>query len=44
MDDDAANAQDARVQALWETLDTKRKGHIDLDGLKQGLRRLEHRA
>ncbi|KAF2496392.1 calcium dependent mitochondrial carrier protein-like protein [Lophium mytilinum] len=37
-----ADAQDARVEALWATLDTKKQGHIDLAGLKRGLRKLDH--
>jgi solute carrier family 25 (mitochondrial phosphate transporter), member 23/24/25/41 len=43
MDVETANAQDARVEALWATLDTRKQGHLDLAGLKKGLRKLDHR-
>ncbi|KAL8732494.1 MAG: hypothetical protein Q9166_002708 [cf. Caloplaca sp. 2 TL-2023] len=35
-------AQDARVRKLWQTLDTQRKGHLDVKGLKKGLRNIDH--
>ncbi|KAK8240189.1 calcium dependent mitochondrial carrier protein-like protein [Phyllosticta capitalensis] len=38
----AQQAQDARVQALWEQLDTKRQGQLDLNALKRGLRKIDH--
>lgn len=44
MDTETANAQDARVDALWATLDTRNQGQLDLLGLKKGLRKLDHRA
>jgi solute carrier family 25 phosphate transporter 23/24/25/41 len=44
MDTESANAQDARVDALWATLDTKKQGKLDLAGLKKGLRKLDHRT
>lgn len=43
MASDSANAQDARVDALWATLDTRKQGRLDLAGLKKGLRKLDHR-
>ncbi|KAH7027079.1 calcium dependent mitochondrial carrier protein-like protein [Macrophomina phaseolina] len=42
MDLESANAQDARVEALWAQLDTKKLGHLDLNGLKRGLRKIDH--
>ncbi|KAF2447570.1 calcium dependent mitochondrial carrier protein-like protein [Karstenula rhodostoma CBS 690.94] len=42
MDTEMANAQDARVDALWATLDTRNQGHLDLAALKKGLRKLDH--
>ncbi|KAK7513550.1 calcium dependent mitochondrial carrier protein-like protein [Phyllosticta citriasiana] len=39
---DAQEAQDARVQALWEQLDTKKQGQLDLNALKRGLRKIDH--
>jgi solute carrier family 25 phosphate transporter 23/24/25/41 len=44
MDTETANAQDARVDALWATLDTRNQGHLDLVALKKGLRKLDHRT
>lgn len=44
MDTETANAQDARVDALWATLDTRNQGHLDLAALKKGLRKLDHRT
>ncbi|KAL8707577.1 MAG: hypothetical protein Q9220_007418 [cf. Caloplaca sp. 1 TL-2023] len=35
-------ALDARVQKLWRTLDTQKKGHLDAKGLKQGLKKIDH--
>jgi len=43
MDTETANAQDARVDALWATLDTRKQGQLDLAALKKGLRKLDHR-
>lgn len=34
---------DARVDQLWATLDTRKQGHLDLQALKKGLRKLDHR-
>lgn len=44
MDTETANAQDARVDALWETLDLRKQGQLDLVALKKGLRKLDHRT
>ena len=45
MDDPTTDtaAEDVRVNRLWEILDTQRAGHLDLDGLKRGLRKMDHR-
>lgn len=43
MDIDDQQAQDARVEKLWQTLDTQREGHLDVKGLKKGLRKIDHR-
>jgi solute carrier family 25 phosphate transporter 23/24/25/41 len=43
MDNESPRAQDARVDALWATLDTKKQGKLDMVGLKKGLRKLDHR-
>jgi solute carrier family 25 (mitochondrial phosphate transporter), member 23/24/25/41 len=42
-DRESANAQDARVEELWGTLDTTSRGYLDLKGLKKGLKKLDHR-
>ncbi|KAB2574997.1 hypothetical protein BFW01_g12070 [Lasiodiplodia theobromae] len=39
---ESANAQDARVEALWTQLDTRKQGHLDINGLKRGLRKIDH--
>lgn len=43
MDTQSASVTDARVDNLWSTLDTRKQGHLDLVGLKKGLRKLDHR-
>ncbi|KAL8659167.1 MAG: hypothetical protein Q9226_000574 [Calogaya cf. arnoldii] len=35
-------ALDARVEKLWQTLDTQKKGHLDARGLKKGLKSIDH--
>jgi hypothetical protein len=40
---ESANAQDARVEELWQRLDGTAKGYLDLAGLKKGLRKMDHR-
>ncbi|KAF2460951.1 calcium dependent mitochondrial carrier protein [Lineolata rhizophorae] len=42
MNHESGNAQDARVESLWTQLDTRGTGHLDLSGLKKGLRKLDH--
>ncbi len=44
MERDSQEARDARVRALWDTLDTRKEGFLDLAGLKRGLKRLDHRT
>ncbi|KAJ6113531.1 hypothetical protein N7523_006848 [Penicillium sp. IBT 18751x] len=34
--------RDERVARLWETLDTRKEGHVDLSGLKKGLKKIDH--
>lgn len=43
MDNEPDSTQDARVEALWASLDTEGNGQIDLAALKTGLRKLDHR-
>ena len=40
---ESKDERDKRVAKLWETLDTRREGHIDLHGLKKGLKKIDHR-
>ncbi|CAO1601349.1 hypothetical protein XANCAGTX0491_005015 [Xanthoria calcicola] len=35
-------ALDTRVEKLWQTLDTQKQGHLDVKGLKRGLRTIDH--
>jgi len=35
--------QDARVEKLWRTLDTRKEGRLDADGLRRGLEKIDHR-
>jgi solute carrier family 25 phosphate transporter 23/24/25/41 len=42
-DRESSNAQDARVEELWRTLDTSGRGFLDLKGLKKGLKKMDHR-
>ena len=42
MDGETREARDTRIQALWKTLDTRSQGQLDLDGLKKGLKKLDH--
>ncbi|KAF2639795.1 calcium dependent mitochondrial carrier protein-like protein [Massarina eburnea CBS 473.64] len=42
MESESANARDARVDGLWEVLDSRKRGQLDLAALKKGLRKLDH--
>ncbi|KAJ5782610.1 hypothetical protein N7457_004384 [Penicillium paradoxum] len=39
---ESKDERDERVAKLWETLDTRQEGHIDLTGLKKGLKKIDH--
>ncbi|KAI9732386.1 MAG: hypothetical protein M1834_001594 [Cirrosporium novae-zelandiae] len=39
---ESQNSLDGRIEELWRTLDTKKEGHLDLKGLKRGLRKMDH--
>lgn len=43
MDEESQEQRDARVRSLWEKLDTKKEGLLDLPALKRGLKTLDHR-
>lgn len=40
---ESKDERDERVARLWQTLDTRKEGHIDLNGLKKGLKKIDHR-
>ncbi|KAF2761805.1 calcium dependent mitochondrial carrier protein-like protein [Pseudovirgaria hyperparasitica] len=42
MDGETPNAQAMRLEELWTTLDAKKTGHLDLAGLKRGLKKMDH--
>lgn len=44
MDGEDQTAQDARVDKLWKTLDTRNEGQLNLNGLKKGLSNINHRS
>lgn len=43
MDGESEEERDARIKALWDKLDTKKKGSLDLPALKNGLAKMNHR-
>lgn len=40
---ESQNQRDARVEELWSNLDPERTGELNLQGLKKGLRKIDHR-
>lgn len=44
MDGEDHTVQDARVNKLWKTLDTRNEGRLNLNGLKRGLSKINHRS
>lgn len=36
--------QAARVEKLWKALDTRNEGQLNLNGLKEGLTKIDHRS
>lgn len=43
MDRDDQKAQNERVEKLWQTLDAGKEGRLNLQGLKKGLGKMDHR-
>ncbi|KAJ5938953.1 hypothetical protein N7466_002087 [Penicillium verhagenii] len=39
---ESKDERDERVGRLWETLDTRKEGHVDFNGLKKGLKKIDH--
>ena len=44
MDGEDQKTRDARVEKLWRVLDTRSEGQLNLNGLKQGLGKIDHRG
>ena len=43
MDGESPDEREARLRSLWQKLDTKAKGTLDLEALKNGLSVMNHR-
>lgn len=43
MEAESQNARDKRVEKLWQDLDTRKEGQLDIKALKKGLRKIDHR-
>lgn len=43
MDGESDDQREYRLRTLWNKLDVKRKGYLDLAGLKSGLAQMNHR-
>lgn len=43
MDGDDKQSQQARVRKLWKALDTRNEGQLNLNGLRKGLSKIDHR-
>jgi solute carrier family 25 (mitochondrial phosphate transporter), member 23/24/25/41 len=42
MDNESSEQREKRLRQLWNRLDTKKRGTLDLPGLKAGLRSINH--
>ncbi|SLM40251.1 mitochondrial carrier [Lasallia pustulata] len=42
MEAESQNARDKRVEKLWQDLDTRKEGQLDIKALKKGLRKIDH--
>jgi solute carrier family 25 phosphate transporter 23/24/25/41 len=40
---DQQRGADAHVEKLWTILDARKEGAVDLNGLKRGLKKMDHR-
>lgn len=40
---ESENECERRVAKLWETLDIRKEGRLDLNGLKKGFKKIDHR-
>ena len=41
--DEPKGERDERIGRIWSALDTHKEGQIDFNGLKKGLKRIDHR-
>jgi solute carrier family 25 phosphate transporter 23/24/25/41 len=44
MDTESTNAQDARIEELFQALDVEQKGYLDQQDLTKGLKKIDHRV
>ncbi|KAL9619056.1 MAG: hypothetical protein Q9160_006311 [Pyrenula sp. 1 TL-2023] len=42
MDGESQKDRDARIEKLWCTLDSRKEGQIDINGLRRGLTKMDH--
>ena len=40
---ESKDERETRIARLWEILDARKEGHIDLNGLKKGFKKIDHR-
>lgn len=43
MDGESQKDRDTRIEKLWSTLDARKEGQIDINGLRRGLKKMDHR-
>lgn len=44
MDGESQNSQDARIEDLFRALDAEGRNELDIDNLRAGLKRIDHRT
>jgi solute carrier family 25 phosphate transporter 23/24/25/41 len=44
MKEESQDERDLGVEKLWEILDSRRQGQIDLKDFKKGLKQIDHRT
>lgn len=42
MNGESKEHRDRRIQELWQTLDVRKKGELDVHDLKKGMRKIDH--
>ena len=43
-DEESQEHRERRIADLWKTLDVSGRGELDFNGLRKGLRKIDHRA